>query len=63
MKAEMLPWDEWGRMEASYKGETGDDFDRLMDAIATTTSGHDDESISALYASEDLTVPSGLLTG
>jgi hypothetical protein len=33
-KLETLPWDEWGRMEASYKGETGADYDELMDRIA-----------------------------
>jgi hypothetical protein len=33
-KVEMLPWDEWGRMEASYKGQTGADYDELIDTIA-----------------------------
>ena len=31
-KLEMLPWDEWGRMTASYQGKTGPDYDALMDA-------------------------------
>jgi hypothetical protein len=35
-RLETLPWDEWGRMEASYQGETGADFDALMDRIAAT---------------------------
>ena len=33
-KVETLPWDEWGRMEASYAGTTGPDYDQLMDTIA-----------------------------
>ena len=28
-KIEMLPWDEWGRMEASYRGETGPEYDAV----------------------------------
>jgi hypothetical protein len=40
-KIEMLPWDEWGRMEASYKGRTGADFDALIDLIALTTAKDD----------------------
>ena len=27
-KVETLPWDEWGRMEASYAGETGAELRR-----------------------------------
>jgi hypothetical protein len=34
-KVEMLPWDEWGRMTASYQGKTGPDYDRLIDTIAS----------------------------
>jgi hypothetical protein len=30
----MLPWDEWGRMDASYQGQTGPDYDELLDTIA-----------------------------
>jgi len=55
-RLEMLPWDEWGRMEASYKGETGADYDRLMDRIATT------EDPEALYHDvPELQVPSALI--
>jgi hypothetical protein len=25
-KVEMLPWDEWGRVAAAYRGETGEDY-------------------------------------
>ena len=36
-KVEMLPWDEWGPMEDSYNGKTGDDFDLLIDQLAVAT--------------------------
>jgi hypothetical protein len=60
-KVEMLPWDEWGRMDASYKGETGSDFDHLMDAIATTSASDDSGAIVDLYGTEDLAVPEHLI--
>lgn len=61
-KVEMLPWDEWGRMAASYAGETGPDYDELMDTIAAVTASDDVAALAELYASEDLTVPPDLLT-
>ena len=57
-KVETLPWDEWGRMEASYAGMTGSDYDQLMDTIAAACASGDEAAITALYASHDLTVPS-----
>jgi hypothetical protein len=60
-KVEMLPWDEWGRMPESYRGETGAEFDELIDAIATVCASDDHEAILDLYASEDLTVPSEMI--
>jgi hypothetical protein len=36
-KLETLPWDEWGRMAQSFKGETGADYDQLLDRIAAAT--------------------------
>ena len=60
-KVEMLPWDEWGRMEASYRGETGADYDDLMDVIAETCAADDPEEVAGLYRSEDLEVPKALL--
>jgi hypothetical protein len=54
----MLPWDEWGRMTASYEGRTGPEYDALMDRIAAL--GPDDDP-TALYAEEDLAVPAALL--
>ena len=59
-KVETLPWDEWGRMAKSYAGETGPDFDELMDIVATTCASNDEHAITALYASHDFTVPPNL---
>lgn len=58
-KVETLPWDEWGRMTASYAGQTGPDYDELMDAIAAACATGDEAAIASLYASHDLAVPSG----
>ena len=60
-KAEMLPWDEWGRMEDSYNGRTGPDDDVLMDLIAATCASNDEIAIEQLYATEDLAVPPPML--
>jgi hypothetical protein len=60
-KTEMLPWDEWGRMDASYKGETGADYDELMDAIAEVCAGDDPAAIAELYELDELRVPAALI--
>jgi hypothetical protein len=60
-KVEVLPWDAWGRMDASYDGKTGDDYDELMDTLAGACSSDDAAAITACYESEDLAVPSDLL--
>ena len=60
-KIEMLPWDEWGRMEASYKGATGSEFDALMGQVAEVCASDDESAIRALYLSEDLRVPDRLI--
>ena len=59
-KVEMLPWDEWGRMTASYEGQTGPAYDRLIDTVAATCAADDPAAVAALYTSEDLTVPAHL---
>ncbi len=56
-KVEVLPWDEWGRMTASYAGGTGPEYDALIDTVAAACASGDDERIRALYATEELTAP------
>jgi hypothetical protein len=60
-KAEMLPWDEWGRMAESYRGETGPDYDTLMDEIAAICASGDASAIAACYARDELQVPASLI--
>jgi hypothetical protein len=60
-KVEMLPWDEWGRMEASYREQTGAEYDELMDRIAAVTAADDAGAVADLYRTEDLEVPAGLV--
>ena len=60
-KVEMLPWDEWGRMESSYKGLTGPDYDELMDTIAATCASNEEAAIENLYTTEELAVPETIL--
>lgn len=60
-KREMLPWDEWGRMEESYRGETGADYDALVDEIAAACAADDPGAVASLYDREELRVPAGLL--
>jgi hypothetical protein len=60
-KVEMLPWDEWGRMTASYEGRTGAEYDELIDVVAEVCAGDDTAAMVALYESEDLAVPTGLI--
>ncbi|GAA2541111.1 hypothetical protein GCM10010435_05710 [Winogradskya consettensis] len=56
-KLETLPWDEWGRMQASYRGETGADYDGLLDAVAEACAADDPAAAVGLYATADLRVP------
>lgn len=60
-KVEMLPWDEWGRMGASYQGHTGADYDGLLDTIADVCAADDPSAVAKLYASDELGVPQGLI--
>ncbi|MEU0554315.1 transglutaminase domain-containing protein [Dactylosporangium sp. NPDC006015] len=60
-KLELLPWDEWGRMEAAYRGETGADYDELMDRIADVTRADNPAEVMALYEHENLRVPEALV--
>jgi hypothetical protein len=60
-KVEMLPWDEWGRMSASYKGQTGSDYDGLLDTVADVCAADDPSALAELYASDELRVPKELI--
>ncbi|MGI8417732.1 MAG: transglutaminase-like domain-containing protein [Nakamurella sp.] len=60
-KIEMLPWDEWGRMDDSYHGRTGGDYDSLMDRLAAANASDDAALIRSTYASEDLAVPEAMI--
>jgi hypothetical protein len=59
-KVETLPWDEWGRMTASYNGETGADYDELMDTVAAVCAADQPDAVSRLYARDELRVPAEL---
>lgn len=60
-KVETLPWDEWGRMTASYAGQTGPDYDDLLDTIAATCASNDATAVTQVYATADLAVPDSML--
>jgi hypothetical protein len=60
-KTEMLPWDAWGRMDDSYDGRTGEDYDELMDTVAAVCASGDGAAIQELYTRPELTVPASLV--
>jgi hypothetical protein len=60
-KVEMLPWDDWGRMTAAYRGAAGADYDELIDTVAAVCAADDAAAIAALYASDELRVPAELI--
>lgn len=60
-KVEMLPWDVWGRMEEAYRGETGAEYDNLLDELAAVCQADDSAAIAALYDCHDMMVPAELL--
>jgi len=61
-KVEMLPPDEWGRMTAAYRDETGEDYDELLDEIATVCAADDPDAAASLYAHDDLRVPADIIS-
>jgi len=60
-KVEMLPWDEWGRMHASYVGETGAEYDEFLDTVAAVCAEDDSSAVVELYGREELRVPQELI--
>jgi hypothetical protein len=60
-KVEMLPWDEWGRMTAAYRGETGADYDELLDQVASVCAADDAAAVADLYTHDSLRVPAEMI--
>ncbi len=58
-KVEMLPWDEWGPMKASYDGEAGPELDEVIDDVAKVCASEDETRIRALY--DTLRVPEAMI--
>jgi hypothetical protein len=48
-------------MAASYQGETGPDYDELIDEIAAICAADDASAIAACYAQAELQVPTDLI--
>ena len=57
----MLPWDERGRMTAAYRGETGEDYDELLDEIAAVCAADRPAAVASLYSRDDLRVPAQII--
>jgi len=58
---EVLPWDNWGRMEDSYQGRTGPDYDELIDRVAAACADPEPAAAEATYRIPELTVPATML--
>jgi hypothetical protein len=59
---EMLPWDEWSRMPASYDGTSDAAFDALVDEVAEVCGDADPATLEQTYRAGDLAVPTELLS-
>lgn len=59
---EVLPWDNWGRMQDSYDGTTGPGYDELLDQVATACADPSPAAAQALYQLPELTVPQAMIT-
>jgi hypothetical protein len=60
-KVEMLPWDEWGRMTAAYAGQTGPDYDELINEVAAVCASDSPRHVADLYSRTELRVPAELI--
>lgn len=49
-RIEVLPWDEWGPMAASYAGTTDDTFDAEIDDLAAATATEDPALLAASWS-------------
>jgi hypothetical protein len=61
-RVEVLPWDNWGRMQDSYDGKTGADYDALIDRVAAACTDPSGSAAQDLYRTPELTVPPAMLT-
>ena len=61
-RVEMLPWDNWGRMQDSYDGRTGADYDALIDRVAAACADPTGSAARDLYRTPELAVPPAMLT-
>ncbi|MGH8834478.1 MAG: transglutaminase domain-containing protein [Actinomycetes bacterium] len=61
-RVEVLPWDNWGRMQDSYDGKTGADYDALIDRVAAACTDPSESAAQDLYRTPELTVPPAMLT-
>jgi hypothetical protein len=48
-------------MTAAYRGETGQDYDELLDELALVCAADDPAAVASLYAHDDLRVPANLI--
>ncbi|MHB8449856.1 MAG: transglutaminase-like domain-containing protein [Mycobacteriales bacterium] len=60
-KVEMLPWDEWGRMDDAYKKRTGSEYEALIDTLTDVCHRDEPAAIADLYTHEDLIVPASMI--
>jgi hypothetical protein len=60
-KAEMLPWDEWGRMTAAYAGQAGPGYGELIDEVAAACASDSPQHVADLYSRPELRVPAELI--
>lgn len=61
-RVEVLPWDNWGRMQDSYDGKTGADYDALIDRVAAACADPSGSAAQDLYRTPELTVPPAMRT-
>lgn len=61
-RVEVLPWDNWGRMQDSYDGKTGADYDALIDRVAAACADPSGSPARDLYRTPELAVPPAMLT-
>jgi hypothetical protein len=47
---------------AAYRGETGEDYDKLLDEIAAVCAADDPAAAASLYAHDDLRVPAEMIS-